>query len=197
MSGAFPIDEAQIVGLFMECVFYGAHDSIFRAHEQPTSPPARTGIYLVTFGLCLRALLLDRERAFAFKPARIIRWGMVVVALLMFIFGTFDGTSSVLSRAPVGPSESDSRPRLPSCVRPQAQPRCVHLLQGPRRRRRGVQEHPLLGQHHEDRRLRRADCDRRCGIGEYPECYACSCLAVVSPRAQAPPPTRTMLMRGE
>ena len=24
MAGAFPIDEAQIVGLFMECVFYGA-----------------------------------------------------------------------------------------------------------------------------------------------------------------------------
>ena len=30
-----------------------------------------------------------------------------------------------------------------------------------------------------------------------PSAYACSCLAVVSPRAQAPPPTRTMLMRGE
>ena len=65
-----------------------------RAHEHPPyHDAAPTGIYLVTFGLCLRALLLDRDHGFMFKPARNIRWGMVIVALLMFIFGTFDGAS--------------------------------------------------------------------------------------------------------
>ena len=47
-------------------------------------------MYLVTFGMCMRALLFTQT--FALKDRRDIRWAMVVVALLMFIFSTFDGT---------------------------------------------------------------------------------------------------------
>lgn len=65
----FQLPEAQIVGLFMECVAYG--------------------MFLVTFGLCMRALLCRREQL-APKAAKDINWGMLIVALLMFLFASFD-----------------------------------------------------------------------------------------------------------
>ena len=50
----------------------------------------RAGIYLVTLGLCLRALLLEREKLVP-KPMREIKWGMLFVAFLMAVFATLDG----------------------------------------------------------------------------------------------------------
>ena len=65
MANTFPVDEAQIVSLFMEAVAYG--------------------IYLVTLGLCVRALFWgttgSKER---------INWPLVTITTLMFIFATFD-----------------------------------------------------------------------------------------------------------
>ena len=58
-----------------------------------------SGIYLVTFGLCLRALLFDRERGFALKSGRDVHWGMVAIALLMCIFCTFDGAYARVAAA--------------------------------------------------------------------------------------------------
>ena len=48
------------------------------------------GIYLVTLGLCLRALLFKREKL-VLKRARDVNWGMLFVAFLMAVFATFDG----------------------------------------------------------------------------------------------------------
>ena len=62
---AFSIAEAQLVALFMEAIAYG--------------------IYLVTLGLCVRALFWGstgtKER---------YNWPLVVVAALMCTFATFD-----------------------------------------------------------------------------------------------------------
>ena len=49
-----------------------------------------TGIYLVTLGLCLRALLLRRGQL-VLKAVRDINWNMLCVAVLMGIFATLDG----------------------------------------------------------------------------------------------------------
>ena len=66
MAQSFPVAEAQIVALFMEAVAYG--------------------IYLVTLGLCARALAWGRagERRARFN------WPLVAVALAMFVFATLD-----------------------------------------------------------------------------------------------------------
>jgi hypothetical protein len=65
----FPVTTAQIVALFMECIFYGA--------------------YLVTLGNCLRFLLFTTDRnGLSFK--RKINWPMLVVALLLALFATLD-----------------------------------------------------------------------------------------------------------
>ena len=61
----FPVDEAQIIALFMESVVYG--------------------IYLVTLAACVRALFWDTQ---GFK--RNINWAMVVVTGTMAIFATLD-----------------------------------------------------------------------------------------------------------
>lgn len=67
MATNFPIDEAQIVGLFMECICFG--------------------IYLVTLAQCLRALLWsDMEHGFKSN----VNWPMLTVALLLCIFATLD-----------------------------------------------------------------------------------------------------------
>lgn len=63
----FDITAAQIVGLFMESVFYG--------------------IYLVTFFSTMRVLLWKDG---AVKPFKIINKPMVVAALFMLLFGTMD-----------------------------------------------------------------------------------------------------------
>lgn len=63
----FPIDAAQIVGLFMESVFYG--------------------IFLVTFVHCLRILLwIDGH----LKPVRDLHWKMVIAAVAMFVVASLD-----------------------------------------------------------------------------------------------------------
>ncbi|KAF8900845.1 hypothetical protein CPB84DRAFT_1778517 [Gymnopilus junonius] len=66
---SFPIDAAQMVGLFMESVFYG--------------------VSLVSFFNCLRVLLLSEGR---FKPLHQINKTVIFAASLMFIFATLDVT---------------------------------------------------------------------------------------------------------
>lgn len=63
----FGVTEAQIVGLFMESVFYG--------------------IYLITFFSCISVLLVKEGRM---KPWSSINKTMVVAALLMLLFGSLD-----------------------------------------------------------------------------------------------------------
>lgn len=68
---SFPIDEAQLVALFMESVAYG--------------------VYLVTLGQCLRILLwgsASRDGGLSLK--RNINWPMLIVALLLATFATLD-----------------------------------------------------------------------------------------------------------
>lgn len=60
----FPIDTAQLVALFLESLFYG--------------------IYIVTFGMCIQALLFT-GRAHASR-----RYYLLIVALLLFTFATLD-----------------------------------------------------------------------------------------------------------
>ncbi|KAF8208510.1 hypothetical protein K438DRAFT_1712167 [Mycena galopus ATCC 62051] len=64
----FPITEAQLVGLFLESVFWG--------------------IYLVTFFLCLRALLFNAE----LEPRRLrdLNWPMLALVFVMGTFATLD-----------------------------------------------------------------------------------------------------------
>ncbi|KIP05679.1 hypothetical protein PHLGIDRAFT_119583, partial [Phlebiopsis gigantea 11061_1 CR5-6] len=62
-AARFPVAEAQIVALFMEAVAYG--------------------LYLVTLGLCVRALFWGRRRERR-------NWPLVVVAALMALFATLD-----------------------------------------------------------------------------------------------------------
>ena len=62
---AFPVDEAQIVALFMESVAYG--------------------IYLVTLGMCVQVLFWGRS-----EEKKRLNWPLITVTALMFIFATFD-----------------------------------------------------------------------------------------------------------
>lgn len=64
--GQFPIDEAQIVGLFLESLFFGFH--------------------LVTLFLCLR-VLLDSE--LGWRRTR-INWLLLIATLSFSIFATLD-----------------------------------------------------------------------------------------------------------
>jgi hypothetical protein len=61
----FPVDEAQLVKLFMTSVTYG--------------------IYLVTLGMCIRALFWEQSRRRTHH-----NWPFIVVTALMFVFATFD-----------------------------------------------------------------------------------------------------------
>ena len=61
----FPVDEAQLVALFMESVTYG--------------------IYLVTLGICAHVLFWDRQGL-----RQRINWSMVTVVTLMAVFSTLD-----------------------------------------------------------------------------------------------------------
>ncbi|KAF9260954.1 hypothetical protein L218DRAFT_1050468 [Marasmius fiardii PR-910] len=71
MAITFEITAAQIVALFMECILYG--------------------IYLVSFGYCLRAILAEKAytpSGFKFKTN--INWITLVFALLLGLFATLD-----------------------------------------------------------------------------------------------------------
>lgn len=46
--------------------------------------------------MCLRALLFRKEQLL-FKGWREVNWGMLVVAVLMFIFASFDGECNLCS----------------------------------------------------------------------------------------------------
>lgn len=59
-------------------------------------PLDHEGIFLVTFGMCAKVLLCGRDQL-VLKRARDINWGMLAVAMLMFIFATFDGEYVVLT----------------------------------------------------------------------------------------------------
>jgi hypothetical protein len=61
----FPVDEAQVVELFMTSVAYG--------------------IYLVTLGMCVHALFWEQSR-----PKKDYNWPFIVVTALTFVFTTFD-----------------------------------------------------------------------------------------------------------
>ena len=63
---AFPVDEAQLLSLFFESVAYG--------------------IYLVTFGMCLRALLWSTAPG---QPRR-YNWPSIIMAGAMFVCATLD-----------------------------------------------------------------------------------------------------------
>ncbi|KAJ3710889.1 hypothetical protein DFJ43DRAFT_1170417 [Lentinula guzmanii] len=69
MAITFDVTAAQIVGLFMECILYG--------------------VYLVSLGYCLRALLLDPFEQ-GLQRKKHINWVMLVVALLLCLFATLD-----------------------------------------------------------------------------------------------------------
>ena len=64
---AFPVDEAQMISLFAETVVYG--------------------IYLVTLGMCIRALFWGNH-----GRKRCYNWPLIIVAASMFLFATFDIT---------------------------------------------------------------------------------------------------------
>ncbi|KAJ7719956.1 hypothetical protein B0H16DRAFT_1218975, partial [Mycena metata] len=91
----FPITEAQIVGLFLESVFWG--------------------IYLVTFFLCLRSLLFKAN--FELKWFSDLNWPMLLVTLIMCVFSTLDVAiglmhniqAFILYKGPGGASQELSR----------------------------------------------------------------------------------------
>jgi len=66
MAPAFPVNEAQLVALFVESVAYG--------------------IYLVTFGMCVRLLFWDSRG----ERKRHLNWPLVLTTFLIFVFATFD-----------------------------------------------------------------------------------------------------------
>ncbi|KAJ7037807.1 hypothetical protein C8F04DRAFT_1329070 [Mycena alexandri] len=90
----FPITEAQILGLFLESVFWG--------------------IYLITFFLCLRSLLFTPN--YELKRFSEINWPMLVVTLLMCVLATLDVAvgllhniqAFVLYNGPGGPTQEFS-----------------------------------------------------------------------------------------
>ncbi|KAJ8494383.1 hypothetical protein ONZ45_g13262 [Pleurotus djamor] len=63
----FPITEARLVGLFLECIAYG--------------------IFLVTFPLCMRALLWNQGEI---RRLRTVNWPMFTASILLAVFVTFD-----------------------------------------------------------------------------------------------------------
>lgn len=63
--GAYPIDEAELVSLFMGSASYG--------------------VYLVTLGMCIRCLFWGR-----FGRKERYNWPLVIVAASMFVFTTLD-----------------------------------------------------------------------------------------------------------
>ncbi|KAJ7719942.1 hypothetical protein B0H16DRAFT_1386994 [Mycena metata] len=89
-----PITEAQILGLFLESVFWG--------------------MYLITFVYCLRTLLFGLN--FEIKRPSEINWPMVVITLLMCVLATLDTAvgllhliqAFVLYTGPGGPTEEFS-----------------------------------------------------------------------------------------
>ncbi|KAF5376589.1 hypothetical protein D9757_009595 [Collybiopsis confluens] len=68
------ISEAQILGLFLSSVFWG--------------------IYLVTFFPCMRHLLWDAQGNF--RSVKSINWTMLIFALLLAFFATFDVALSLM-----------------------------------------------------------------------------------------------------
>lgn len=105
-TAKFPIDAAQIVGLFMASVFYGYVDytPVLLPFDDPfisqyilqhivgldmliLMDQTHLGIFLITFVSCVRVLvLLDRR----WKPTSEINFKMLVAAILMFIFASMD-----------------------------------------------------------------------------------------------------------
>ncbi|KAJ8464014.1 hypothetical protein ONZ45_g17385 [Pleurotus djamor] len=64
---SFTVDKARLVGLFLECIAYG--------------------IFLITFPLCIRALLWTQGRM---RSLASVNWLMLIAALLLAFFVTFD-----------------------------------------------------------------------------------------------------------
>ena len=83
---AFPLDTAQLVALFVECILYG-DDLVFLACKFlliAAQISYLTGIYLVTFCMCVRELWTS-------KSSSLLKHRMLVVAtLLLMVFATSD-----------------------------------------------------------------------------------------------------------
>ncbi|PPQ97458.1 hypothetical protein CVT26_002806 [Gymnopilus dilepis] len=83
-ANSFPIDAAQLVGLFMESVLYGKDN-----HSQCPAKltPFLPGVYLVSFFNCIRTLVWFEGR---FKSWHDLNYMMLLAAILMFMFATLD-----------------------------------------------------------------------------------------------------------
>ncbi|KAJ8488385.1 hypothetical protein ONZ45_g13973 [Pleurotus djamor] len=66
-TSKFPVTEARIVGFFLECTAFG--------------------IFLITFPLCMRALLWHQGKM---RSLGSVNWPMFVAAILLAVFVTFD-----------------------------------------------------------------------------------------------------------
>lgn len=67
-----PIDEAQLISLALESMSYG--------------------VFLVTFGMCIKELLLSRSSTLVREA---YNWPLIAVASLMFVLATMNITSSI------------------------------------------------------------------------------------------------------
>lgn len=102
-ANSFPIDAAQLVGLFMESVLYGwvswaGHfrpwfwTHLFPSKDNHSQCPAKLtpflpGVYLVSFFNCIRTLVWFEGR---FKSWHDLNYMMLLAAILMFMFATLD-----------------------------------------------------------------------------------------------------------
>lgn len=91
----FPVESAQIVALWMECIFYGSYTTRTLVKGRANTLHV-AGILLVTFSLCMHVLLYKpnardpssrTKRQSAPTP---IKWNMVLVALAMFVIASLD-----------------------------------------------------------------------------------------------------------
>ena len=99
----FPLDAAEIVGLFMSSVFYGWVYVFLRFLEVSLGTVIvpvlfdlpgviftyLLGIHLVSFFSCMRVLLWSEGH---FKPLRLVNIKMVIASLIMFIIASLDLT---------------------------------------------------------------------------------------------------------
>lgn len=96
MTKSFTAAEAGIVLLFIESVTYGQSTNIHLSNALEVADvwSSTIGIYLVSLGFCLRALLCHRDRLI-FKQRRHVRWWAIIVTLSMATIATVDGGCQV------------------------------------------------------------------------------------------------------
>ena len=82
-SSSFSVAVAQVVALFVECILYGQSTFSLQSHKDLLSN-SNTGVYLVSFAICLRILIFRKPHDEPYK------FKMIAIALLMFLFATLD-----------------------------------------------------------------------------------------------------------